>query len=70
MALMEIGSVGSKVEVTEKVELDRDEQVGEWGRLNSVRVELGLAGKGKSSISGVSRPSALWNGRDQTRECI
>ena len=56
MALMEIAweSAGSKVEVVEKAELDRDEKVGEGGQWNAVRVELGPAGKGKSSTS---RPS-------------
>jgi hypothetical protein len=63
---MEIGSAGSRVEVAEKVELDRDEQVGEGGQLNAVRVELGLAGKGKSSISEVSRPSGL-SGMEEIR---
>ena len=62
------GSVGCKVEVVvvvvvvvvvEKAELDIDEWVGEGGRLNIVRVELGLAGKGESSTSRTSRPSEI-----------
>lgn len=51
---MEIESAGSKVEVVV-------EHVGEGGQMNAVRVELGLAGKGKSPprVSGISRFSGL-----------
>ena len=56
---MEIESAGSKVGAVEKVEQDRDVYVGEGGQLNAVRVDPGLAGKGKSSISKASRPSEL-----------
>ena len=56
---MVIESVGSNVEVLEKVELDIVVQAGEGGPLNAVRVELGLAGMGKSSISRVERPSRV-----------
>ena len=53
---------GSKVfvEVAERAaELNTDELVGEGGQSNVVWVALGLAGKGESSISRVSRPSRL-----------
>ena len=65
---MEIESLGSKVEVVEKAELDRDEPVGEGGQLNAVRVELGLAGKRKSStrVSRDSPPSGL-SGMEEIR---
>ena len=53
---MEIESAGLKFEVVEEVELDRDENVGEGGRLSAARVEIGVAGKGKSS-SRVSKVS-------------
>ena len=65
---MEMDSSGCKVVVVvivvvvvvvEKAELDRDEWVGEGGQLNTVRVELGLAGKGESSTSRISRPSEI-----------
>lgn len=57
IALMEIESAGCKVEAVEKAELNSDGHVGEGGQLNVVRVELGLAGKGKSPsrVSGLSR---------------
>jgi hypothetical protein len=56
---MQIESAGCKVEVVEKAELDIVVEVGEGGQLNAVRVELGLAGKGKLSTSGISRASGL-----------
>jgi len=56
---MQIESAGSKAEVVEKAGLDIVVQVGEGGQLNEVRVELGLAGKGKLSTSRVSRASGL-----------
>ena len=64
---MQIESVGSKVEVVEKPELDEDVQVGEGRQLNAVRVELGLAGKRKlsSRVSRVSRPSDF-SGMEET----
>jgi hypothetical protein len=66
MALIEIESAGSKVEVVENAEQDRDEIVGEGGQLNAVRVELGLAGKEKSprvsGASGLSRMEEIGRG--------
>jgi len=44
---MDIESTGNEV-VVEAIELDRAEHVGEAGRLNAVRVELGLSGEVES----------------------
>jgi hypothetical protein len=56
---MRIESRASKVGVVEKAELEIVVKVGEGGQLNAVRVELGLAGKGKSSTSRVPSLSRL-----------
>jgi hypothetical protein len=50
---MEIESEGDEVEVV-VVEHDRAENVGERGRLNTVRVELGLGGGNDQSSTRVS----------------
>ena len=68
---MEIESPGCKVDVVEKAELENDEHVGEGGLLKAVRVELGVAGKGKSSskvfrvswLSGLSEMEEIGRGK-------